>query len=753
MDELEKPRTMDQRPPRPLKRLAWAGLTALTLAAVFSALALLASITDDPALFKALDAPLFALVLLSTAGLLALIVTQIRHLGRLYPRGEPGWSLVRRMVRTFVGLALIPVILICVFATVFIRNSIRSWYAPPVTRVVHTAVELSRDAIDATLKTDLHTAHHFARAIALAPPPVLPYLLEQLRHESRAQDLVLLTPGGRILAVDSVFPFPLLPPTPSRTALEEAAHGETSVILTTDHGRRYVVRADVPVPSTDPLARPLVLETVFPVSRHEIRTARRVEHAYARYEELTLLRRPLTWSLVLTLVLVALLGLLGLVTAALYFARRIVAPVDELVGAIGSVAEGRLDVRLETADGDFGPLKRSFNRMISRLADAQRTAAEHRQREERERALLETVLAHLSAGVLVFDERRALELANDAACRLLGLDPRDDVRRDLGALTEAHPHLHDFFAALGELLPGREGGVRRELVFGGGRRRRVVVLRVTPLPELPGIGRGCAVVFEDLTDLLEAQHDAAWGEVARRMAHEIRNPLTPIQLTAERIGSRFLDRLDTENRAWLARAVETIVRQVEALQNMVRAFGDYARAPDLRFTRFDLNALVREVVELYRDRYPHVEIVTDLGEPPPPVEADEERLRQVLHNLLRNALEALQDQPSGRVVVRVRYDLLEGDAELLVEDNGPGFSPAMLEHAFEPYTTSKPRGTGLGLAITKKILEEHGGHALLSNRPEGGARIAIVLPLNERTRGERLRAAARHYHRTGTEPL
>ncbi len=744
---------MDKRPPRPLRQRGWPLLAAATLLAVFCALVLLASTTEDPALFSELDVPLFVLVVLGTAGLLSLIVVQVVHLGRVYPRREPGWNLIRRMVRTFVGLALIPVVLICAFAAVFIRNSIHSWYAPPVTRVVRTAVELSRGAIDNTLKTDLRNTRHLARALALTPRPVWPLLLERLRARARALDVVLLHDNGHILAVDSAFPFPLLPPTPSRAALEEATHGSTSVVLAPTHGHRYAVRAVLPVPTVNPLARPLILETVFPVSRHETRTARRVEQAYARYEELALLRRPLTWSLVLTLILVALLGLLALVTAALYFARRIVAPVDELVEAIGSVSEGRLDVRLETAGGDFGPLKRTFNRMIGRLAEAQRTAAEHRQREERERALLETVLAHLSAGVLVFDERRVLELANEAACHLLGLKRDRDAGHDLTALRASYPHLEDFFTAVDELLPASHGEARREIVFGGGRRRRVVALRVTALPELPGIGRGGAVVFEDLTDLLEAQHDAAWGEVARRMAHEIRNPLTPIQLTAERIGRRFLKRLDEEEKIWLQHSVETIVRQVEALQNMVRAFGDYARAPDLRFTRFDLNALTAEVADLYRGRYPHLEIATDLGTPAPPIEADEERIRQVLHNLLRNALEALQDQPAGRVVLRVHYDLVQGDAELLVEDNGPGLSPAMLEHAFEPYTTSKPRGTGLGLAITKKIIEEHGGHALLSNRPEGGARIAVVLPLNERTRGERLRAAARRYHPREAEPL
>jgi nitrogen fixation/metabolism regulation signal transduction histidine kinase len=753
MDELGKFKPMGERTNRPLKPRGLPLLAGTTLLAVFSALALLATTTEDPALFSDLSVPLFTLVVLGVLGLVGLIVVQVVHLGRVYPRREPGWNLIRRMVRTFVGLALIPVVLICAFATVFIRNSIRSWYAPPVTRVVRTAVELSRASIDDTLKADLRTTRNLAGTLAFSPRPVWPLLLEQLRARARAADVVLLRDNGRILAADSGFPFPLLPPTPSRAALEAARHGSTSVVLAPEHGRRYAVRAVVPIPATNPLARPLALEAVFRVSEHETRTARRVEQAYARYEELGLLRRPLTWSLVLTLILVALLGWLALVTAALYFARRIVAPVDELVGAIGAVADGHFDVRLKTAGDDFGPLKRSFNRMIERLSDAQRVAAEHRQREEHERALLETVLAHLSAGVLVFDERRVLELANDAACRLLGLGRERDVGRDVAALRASHPGLEDFFAAVDELLPTVAGETRREIVLGGGRRRRILGLRVTPLPELPAIGRGGAVVFEDLTDLLEAQHDAAWGEVARRMAHEIRNPLTPIQLTAERIGRRLLRRLNEEERIWLQRSVETIVRQVEALQNMVRAFGDYARAPDLRFTRFDLNALTSEVADLYRGRYPHYKIVTDLGEPAPLIEADEERIRQVLHNLLRNALDALQERPTGHVVLRVRYDLAEGDAELLVEDDGPGFSPAMLEHAFEPYTTSKPRGTGLGLAITKKIIEEHGGHTLLSNRPEGGARVAVVLPLNERTRNERLRAAARRYQRSEAEPL
>jgi len=254
----------------------------------------------------------------------------------------------------------------------------------------------------------------------------------------------------------------------------------------------------------------------------------------------------------------------------------------------------------------------------------------------------------------------------------------------------------------------------------------------------PGADRdlGYVIVFDDITTLLQAQRDAAWGEVARRLAHEIKNPLTPIQLSAERMRRRFLATMSPADAEVLERATRTIVQQVESMQQMVNAFSEYARAPEMRITRFSLNQLASEVVDLYRSHDPRVEIRLELDERINAIEADRGRIRQILNNLVINGLEALDGVPSARLEIATRFEEA-ADAKyaiVTVCDNGPGFQRELLGRVFDPYVTNKPKGTGLGLAIVKKIVEEHGGRIDADNRPEGGARIRVVLPVTDSTR-------------------
>jgi nitrogen fixation/metabolism regulation signal transduction histidine kinase len=255
---------------------------------------------------------------------------------------------------------------------------------------------------------------------------------------------------------------------------------------------------------------------------------------------------------------------------------------------------------------------------------------------------------------------------------------------------------------------------------------------------MPGEGGeiGYVIVYDDITTLLQAQRDAAWGEVARRLAHEIKNPLTPIQLSAERMRRRFLSSMNAQDAEVLQRSTDTIVQQVETMKQMVNAFSEYARAPDMTITRFNLNALVTEVADLYRSNPARVEIRLDLDKALETIEADRGRIRQILNNLLMNAIEALDGTAAARVDLATRYES-GGDAAYAVVtvcDNGPGFQRELLGRVFDPYVTSKPKGTGLGLAIVKKIVEEHGGRIEADNRSEGGARIRIVLPVKDSTR-------------------
>jgi nitrogen fixation/metabolism regulation signal transduction histidine kinase len=279
---------------------------------------------------------------------------------------------------------------------------------------------------------------------------------------------------------------------------------------------------------------------------------------------------------------------------------------------------------------------------------------------------------------------------------------------------------------------------REQIVLRGDVGRRVLTCACTALPGDEDHAAGYVVVFDDITALLQAQRDAAWGEVARRLAHEIKNPLTPIQLSAERMRRKYLQTLSDEDAQVLDRATHTIVQQVEAMKEMVNAFSDYARAPDIDLNRFDIGKLAHEVVDLYRAQESDISIVLSTDSGLPEVEADMGRIRQILHNLIRNATEALEHESNGRIDVGISAAEIHGVdiIEMIVADNGPGFKSDSMNQIFDPYVTSKPKGTGLGLAIVKKLVEEHAGTIEAENREEGGALIKIHLPVNEIARGQ-----------------
>jgi nitrogen fixation/metabolism regulation signal transduction histidine kinase len=385
--------------------------------------------------------------------------------------------------------------------------------------------------------------------------------------------------------------------------------------------------------------------------------------------------------------------------------------------------------------------------MTKRLRRASEEAAMSRQAVERERERLEVILSRLSSGVLVIDSELNVRSANQAASAILGAEFPEEGATLLPPPAGEHTRLAQFSSALRERFALGRREWREQLNLGGEAGGVVLLWACTPLPDEDERG-GLVIVFDDITALLTAQRSAAWGEVARRLAHEIKNPLTPIQLSAERLRRKLLAGLNPENAQLLERATHTIVQQVDAMKQMVNAFSDYARTPDMQISRFSLNLLVGEVAELYRLRDPAIEIALDLGGRVPDIEADRGRLRQILANLISNGIEALSATQGGRVQVATR--LLEGagpgrggeQIQLIVSDNGPGFREDILGQAFEPYVTSKARGTGLGLAIVKRIVEEHGGQITAENIPGGGARVSVVLPAIAERRTELRRERA-----------
>ncbi|MBL8484867.1 MAG: ATP-binding protein, partial [Rhodocyclaceae bacterium] len=475
-----------------------------------------------------------------------------------------------------------------------------------------------------------------------------------------------------------------------------------------------------PVAGTRLAGDPMVLQLLQPVPRVLAQSAASVEATYRDYQELSLARLGLKRIFGLTLTLTLLLALFTAVAFAFLLSQHLSAPLSILDAGTRAVMQGDFSRRQTIASSDeLGLLTQSFSRMTQQLEDARAQAEKSRAESETARAYLESVLGKLSAGVLAFSADDRLRAANAGALAIL----KDDLTGYESMRLHDWPAHAEFRAALEEGFHQGQGQWQRQLeLLRPDEAPQILHIRASRLPEANG--GGYVVVFDDITRIMDAQRTAAWGEVARRLAHEIKNPLTPIQLSAERLEYKLAAKLGEAEREILERAIRTIVQQVEAMKRMVNDFRDYARLPAPQMTRVDLNGLLHDVLQLYEASGPPLSL--DLDTEDPIVLADAALLRQVIHNLLQNAQDALTDQPDGRITLSTRG---AADAvEFAVADNGPGFAPGVLGKAFEPYVTSKAKGTGLGLAIVKKIVDDHYGDIRITNITPHGALVRISLP-------------------------
>jgi nitrogen fixation/metabolism regulation signal transduction histidine kinase len=724
-----------------LKRLGLVTLALLGLAMLVIALLFLASTVENADRFGEIYNWIFLLNLAGASILLALITANLVRLVREYRSQVPGSRLASRMVAIFVGLAVLPLGLVYYFSVQFISRGIETWFDVNVEAGLGDALDLSRATLESRMREHLETTRQIADSLSGRDDQRLAIQLETMRRGSGAIELTVVGQSSRIIALSSDRSITELPAGPTEEVMLQIRQGRPFVSL--DPVREgYVVRTATAIPASHPLDELKVLHALFPVPERVGQLANSVQEAYAQYRELSFLRAPFTRSLTLTLTLVLLLSLLMAVWGAFFFSRKLTAPIQTLVAGTRAVAKGDFDTRLPMpARDEMGFLVHSFNDMITRLAGARELARQSQQAVESQRAYLAVILGRLSTGVVSLEKDWRIKTANEAAGAILGVDFERAIGLPLAEVAEGRPLLQQFIEVGRGHIEAGDFEWREQIVLRNEVGRRVLMCACSGLPGEDGELDGVVVVFDDITALLQAQRDAAWGEVARRLAHEIKNPLTPIQLSAERIRRRFLPQMADEDSVVLERATRTIVQQVEAMKEMVNAFSDYARAPDMEIVKVDLNQLVAEVAELYRVREIPVKIKLDMDPDIIAVEADAGRLRQILHNLIRNAVEALEGQEKAALKVTTRgtreFDIRA--VFIVVEDNGPGIPPDSVDRIFDPYVTSKPKGTGLGLAIVKKLVEEHGGWVEASNRAEGGARMTIALPADEDARSAMLR--------------
>ncbi len=638
-------------------------------------------------------------------------------------RSRTGARLTRRLVVLFTALAVLPVGAVFYFSVQFINHSIDSWFDLNVAHALKDSLVLSRQVLASQTGPYAGVSSQAATMLADRGPEPLNPALDRLRLALGASKAMVLDNHGETLASSAATSVKAMPEeSPPSDLMSKLTSKGAQAKLYSYQGTLYV-RTYALLKAPDGTYR--ILETLYPVNNQSSVLARRVEAAYSRYQELDYLRGPLKLSFTLTLTLVLLLSLLAAVWAAFYAAARVAAPIQSLVRATRAVAQGDFGVRVaEKSRDEIGVLARSFNNMTRGLAEARDATRRGQLALENERSWLASVLGALSAGVVTIDSMGRIRSINAAAARMLDIDSGYWEGRSFGDFLETHSAFTVLFDE--SAITGAAGHSTDVRIHLGGAERVVRVALSRLGPRLNTQAEGRIWVFEDVTQFVLAQREAAWGEVARRLAHEIKNPLTPIQLAAERLRLKCMPKLKGHEAEILDRATSTVIDQVHAMQSMVDAFSEYAKSPVLNITSVNVGQLVHELAELYRDR-PGVilEVMADEGMAPVP--ADAVRLRQILHNLIKNAIEA-QSGDRAEIWLEVAESREIDGVVLTVRDAGPGFEAGMLRRVFEPYVTTKRKGTGLGLALVRKLTEEQGGTVTLSNVEGGGAQVVVILP-------------------------
>lgn len=650
-------------------------------------------------------------------------------------RQEPGSRLTLKLVLTFVTLIIIPVLIVYHFSLRFLDEGIDSWFDVRVEKALEDALELSRVSLDLRVRQFARHTQLVAKELTQIPEPLVALRLNELREIVEATELILIGANNRIIAASSGEGIHRLPLLPSAEILQLIALGRDYVGLEPIYEHGFSVRVLVTLPALTHGEETRILQGIFPLATRMSLLADSVQDAFLEYQEFLYLRQPLKQSFTITLSLALLVSVLAGIWAAFYSAKRLVSPITELAEGTRAVAAGEYHKRLSVSSEDeLGFLVRSFNSMIATLAATRDEVEYSRRLAESQRTYLEKVLQHLSSGVITLDRHLVLQTANTAAKLILETDLGQHLGKPLPQIGQHHALVGHFYQKLGAHLEDSDIDWFEQIDLFGQDGRKILTCRGVWLPDDAGLRGGHVLVFDDVTELLQAQRDAAWGEVARRLAHEIKNPLTPIQLSAERIEHKLKPHLGLEEMRFLQRYTHTIVQQVEAMKAMVNAFSAYARPPNLELREMDLNELIIEVTELYRHSRvgsQPLQLNLQLADALPRLHADAGRLRQLLHNLIKNGQEALDGvlEPRLTILTRCPGDAQRSAIELIVSDNGPGIPAELLPQLFEPYVTNKHKGTGLGLAVVKKIVEEHGGMVTANNPERGGACITVRLPL------------------------
>ena len=690
---------------------------------------LLATASANTSLFAGNYTLLVVLNGVLVAVLMALVAYQLWRLRKNLKAGVFGSRLAARLVLLFALVAVLPGALLYGVSIQFLGKSIESWFDVRVDRALEGGLNLGRNALEYLLKETTNKATQLALTLEESERGGLVANLNRASEQAGIYEAALFSSTGGVLAVGGISGSMATPEPPPPQALLRARVQKTFAAIE-ETPDQVLLRVVVPVNSSDPNGPLRVLQVVEQVPKQLQEDAKKVQAGYRDYQEISYSRGALKRLYALTLTLTLLLALFSALGLAVVLSEQFSLPLGLLAEGTRAVAQGDFSRRHPVQSRDeLGVLTESFNTMTAQLAEAKQKGEESHRAVETTRAYLESILANLSAGVLAFDNAFRLRTANPSAAVILQQPLTDLIDVPLAEWGRRLPALDAFANLIAEgFRTGRDGQWQRQAQLAVSNHTRVLLMRGSGLPGEPAPGR--VVVFDDVTELADAQRDAAWAEVARRLAHEIKNPLTPIQLSAERLAVKLSGKLDASDEETLSRATQTIVAQVAAMKHMVDDFAIYARQPRPgRMQPVDINALLLDVLGLYENLRPHVSL--KLVDDNPIIQGEPTRLRQVFHNLLQNAVDAQADSPTPAYDIAV--EIRGSELALSIGDRGSGFPKDMIRRAFEPYVTTKAKGTGLGLAIVRKIVEEHHGRVTVENRPQNGALVTLYFPLEGNT--------------------
>ncbi|CAM8294583.1 NtrY Signal transduction histidine kinase involved in nitrogen fixation and metabolism regulation [Candidatus Methylopumilus planktonicus] len=662
--------------------------------------------------------------------LIAIIANQIKKLFRNIKKDVMGSRLSMRLVISFTLMAVIPGLIVYLVSVNFLTRSIESWFNVKVESALDGGLKLGQKALDIML-TDLELkAERMALSLSSLPATSQYAALSDLREKTGVQDATIISDQGKIIAVSSNDAESFLPALPTLIQLKQAENNIYGKIEPITNKGLYL-RVLAPINGTSVSNERLILQILQPVPNSLSTLAESVQDVFQDYQKLSYSRDSLKLIFSITLTLVLMLAILTAVAIGFLLSRKLSEPLALLAEGTKKIAKGNFKTMLpEKGKDELGVLVRSFNSMTRQLDQATQTSENNQIRLESARSYLETVLAHLSSGVIVINDAMEIKSFNIAASKILQVDLSKNKDQLLTSISNKNKLLKDFVVSIQEEIKTSNRKMQPEIIkqfeIRYEKNNQVLSLQITTLPQ--NKVNNYVLMIDDITMMIQAQRNAAWSEVARRLAHEIKNPLTPIQLSAERIKHKLGSKLNKDDTEILDKAVSTIVNQVDAMKTMVNEFSEYARAPKLNLESTDINETIIEISHLFENS--GIKITTNLLKGLPKIKVDANMMRQVLINLIQNAQDAMVSN-TKKPSIKINTNKYKNYLVLSIEDNGPGFSEDILKKAFEPYVTTKSHGTGLGLAIVKKIIEEHEGIIGIENIKSGGAHINIQLPISK----------------------